>query len=86
MRLSADPRDPGYHKLAHMTGITITLDGEPLRDVVTADEDLGIVLVQVRDRDGHFVLDGSRARIATRIRKGKVVVTIPYELVVHIVP
>lgn len=50
MRISLDKTDPGYVKLAELLSdgycIRVTIDGVEPRDVVTADEDEGIVIAQ----------------------------------------
>lgn len=58
MRLSSDRADPGF--LPALVGpaprprFDVTLDGELVQGVVTADEEEGLVVVHVRDEDGGF--------------------------------
>ena len=45
MRLSVDPKDPGYHPEAFTA--TVYLDGEKVKKAITADEELGQCLCLV---------------------------------------
>lgn len=55
MRLSSDPRFPGYRPSA---AAYVFLNGELLGDCVHADEEAGVVTVYERDRFGNILLDG----------------------------
>lgn len=70
MRLSVDEKDPGYGP--DIYDVTILLDGAPIKNVITADEELGELLVSVTDAEGHFVLDKARDCFVTETRRGKV--------------
>lgn len=55
MRLSVDPNDRGFAPAA--IGARVFLDGVEVQDVVTADEELGEVIVLERNEAGEFFLD-----------------------------
>lgn len=78
MRISVDPDDPGYGNWLKVepdkrSKIVITLNGEELVDVFTADEALGLVVVPMRN-PGFMVEDNKVTRVT---RRGKVSITVP---------
>jgi hypothetical protein len=57
MRISTNPDDLGY--AAHQKQkIKVFLDDVEMKDVETADDDEGIVIVAARDKDGAFITSG----------------------------
>ncbi|ACL58457.1 hypothetical protein [Methylobacterium nodulans] len=66
MRISVDERDSGYRTLLQWGGppaaIKVTLNGQEVFRCITADEELGEVLVGVVDGNGHPVVDGNEVR------------------------
>lgn len=51
MRLSMDPADEGFNERLGRRA-TITLNGEPVANCITADEEAGFVIVRVVDAAG----------------------------------
>lgn len=75
MRISSNEDDAGYMEFVYRGGYSakweIIIDGESVSDdCVTADSDMGLVIVAKRDVDGNFVLIGDF--IAYEVRYGKV--------------
>lgn len=70
MRLSAYKTDRGYSAEAHR--YEVLLDGVPLPDCMTADEEQGVAVVFMRDADGNLMHDGARMR--TKARFGRVTI------------
>lgn len=70
MRLSTDKSDRGYGDASHAH---VTLNGIRIMDCVTADEELGEVVVLKRGRDGKYVIEGDN--VACETRKGDVKIT-----------
>ena len=54
MRVSTDQSDPGF---TGPLGIQITLNGEPIKHVITADEEQGLVIVHKLDSEGNPLFD-----------------------------
>src|SRR5574338_277960 len=52
MRLSVLQSDPGFSRTAFAEGLKIFLDGVELKDAVTADTELGLVVVLERQPHG----------------------------------
>lgn len=67
MRVSIDRRDRGFRHGLDVSTVRVYLDGVLRRDAVTADEELGEVVVYVRGTDGTVVTDedGRSARVRT---------------------
>ena len=77
MRISIDARDPGFRAYAEACdqGITfnVTLDGERVRSVHTADDLTGEVIVPARDAGGHIMRDPRQpGEILLETRRGRV--------------
>lgn len=79
MRISANPGDPGHKTYSDAMKrdrvITVTLNGEAISDVVTADEDQGFVVQFERDGDGKPLIDGD-GNLVTVSRGGVVQILI----------
>lgn len=83
MRISVDERDRGFAKLQEWggphRGIKISLNGEELRGVITADEEMGEVLVMLYEDDSgpmpRLKVDGGR--VCQEWRRGKVEIVMP---------
>lgn len=64
MRISVDTDDPGYinylNLYARGEGIEIFLDGERMDGVVTADDEIGVIVRYKRDGEGHYQVDEFR--------------------------
>lgn len=63
MRLSAVLSDPGYRPDARAK---VYLDGQEVRDCITADEELGVVTVHQRDNEGRLILNDDRTECVTK--------------------
>ena len=74
MRVSADKNDPGYNPSAF--GTEVYLNGEKLRNCVTADDKKGIVIVYAEDKDGQLISDGDD--IKTEELRGEVKLALPF--------
>lgn len=78
MRLSADQDDPGFYPwcvLRNRDGYpSVWVDGVEVHDVITVDDDVGLVVRYRRDAKGHFVLDGED--IAREELRGDVLIQI----------
>ena len=77
MRISTDVNDPGYRDRSETRRFVVFLDGEPVRDCVMADDEVGLVQVLVSEPvEGHsrrqLVLDGDKLKM--ELRYGKVVI------------
>ena len=77
MRISVTKGDPGYIGSISETlndpirKARITLDGAPIRHVITADEEEGFVEVLMHDENGRYLADGNGGT-ATEIKRGTV--------------
>lgn len=58
MRISSQDNDPGFVNFRANLGARVFLNEVELRDVFTADEEQGIVVVAARDEHGKLMLDG----------------------------
>lgn len=78
MRISALEDDPGYLPVGdyRRTSAKIYLDGEELREVITADDEEGIVTVPRYDANGSIVAD-SCGNVILDKRRGKVRIDVP---------
>lgn len=72
MRLSTDPSDHGYFEFCAGAVAHVLLDGKEVPDVVTVDEERGIVVVYVRNARGELEYDAARDRLRTATRCGRV--------------
>jgi hypothetical protein len=59
MRVSVDPKDPGYSPYACDAVEKVTLDGEVVKNVITADDKLGVVTYYPEDNRGRLLIDGT---------------------------
>ncbi len=76
MRVSADPQDPGYSPGLTGRGVKVFLDGVEQHQVVTADDELGLVVMYDVDENGQVKMDGEMVR---RINaQGTVRIELPY--------
>ena len=60
MRISTNENDPGYalwKKFRYEKDIKTFFDGKEIFMVETADEELGLVIVAVEDKDGGIIVD-----------------------------
>lgn len=73
MRFSTDRDDPGFPNFERyrLAEPAVWFNGEPIEDVVTADEDAGYVIVYARAADGNFMMDRD-ASIVRRTFYGRV--------------
>ena len=60
MRVSDDPSDRGYHQASrlglNLDYVRILIDGDPTREVITADEEAGLALIGCLDDEGGPVM------------------------------
>jgi len=79
MRLSVERDDVGFYPHAHdLRRVSVTVDGDEIKDVVTADEEAGFVLTRARNEAGHMFVDPERPdRAATKEVRGVVVINAP---------
>ena len=75
MRVSADRTDPGY-SIDCLRVTKVTLNGEEVRDVLTADEEEGFIISLLRDKSGCFIPLDEEAGYATTRIEGKVKITL----------
>lgn len=79
MRISCDERDSGYPTyIAHgerARKARVLLNGDDVKFCITADEELGEILVYSTDKDGRFVTQGDEAK--TEWRRGRVQIVMP---------
>jgi len=69
MRVSTDKSDPGF---TGPLGIQITLNSEPVIRVITADEELGLVIVHKQDSEGNLMFDPATKEIEREELRGVV--------------
>jgi len=74
MRISVIEGDSGFNCWQDFSKAVVTLDGEPVYNVLTADEMLGFVLVQDRNEWGFLQFDED-GEILTKKLRGRVVIT-----------
>lgn len=73
MRYSVNPNDPGYANYqAAKPPFEAYLDGVPVKHVVTADEDLGLIVRQCCDVGGALMVDRKNWTIVTEELHGRV--------------
>jgi hypothetical protein len=80
MRLSIDPDDPGFDPRAvgcATAEIRITLDGLEQSGVITADEEAGLIVALLRDKDGRLIHDWTKGEPARVERRGVVAIELP---------
>jgi hypothetical protein len=81
MRISSDERDSGYAKWlewgGHKCRARVFLDGLALGHCVTADEELGEVLVCCLNVQGNVYPDETGQAVAKEWRRGKVTIVMP---------
>ncbi len=71
MRVSTVEGDPGYlDPITHV--IEVYLNGVEVSEVVTADEELGVVVRAVTDSDGNIVVDYERSCVVYETLQGNV--------------
>ncbi|WP_156392472.1 hypothetical protein [Rhizobium sp. Root482] len=60
MRVSASPDDPGYLRWIELVsfGVQVTLNGEIIEKVITADEEEGFIIRIKCDDDGEMIVSG----------------------------
>lgn len=75
MRLSAKRGDPGYTR--NVYGAIVLLDGKEIKDVLTADEEAGYVVVYLRNSEGHFILNDARTEVVSKTIHGVVQINLP---------
>ncbi len=71
MRLSGDPKDPGWNIELSIRAV-IWIDDVRYDHVVTADEEEGYALIEAHDWDGVPVVDREKVEIVTYETYGKV--------------
>lgn len=71
MRVSIDENDPGYGPAARDVRL-VMLNDQPVRGVVTADDEIGEVLAYVYGADGRPVVDRDHDCFVLHWLKGKV--------------
>lgn len=76
MRVSVDPGDPGYVRDAAGGRYEVYLDSERITKAITADEEQGIVVRYVTDRNGFGVLDPVRNEALRETLTGRVVIVV----------
>lgn len=74
MRLSCDPKDPGYANFNPLKPVKIQLDGVPQFGVITADDQLGLITRYVRDENGRMKVNADGSQFETETVRGKVVI------------
>jgi len=74
MRISAESGDPGYSPM--YLHARVWFNGVERKDVVTADEEKGMVVVYVRHDNGELRLDHGARAMMTEILFGKVVIEV----------
>lgn len=74
MRISADKRDRAY--TAYHCEATVFLDGNELKDCVTADEELGLCIIFARDTKGELKRNAKNEFVFEQ-KRGKVKIVMP---------
>lgn len=72
MRLSIDKSDPGFSHRAVGLRANIFLDEQPAKDVITADEDQGLIVRYRRSEDGQVMIDEEAKSFVVETVRGKV--------------
>lgn len=59
MRISCDPNDPGYDEWKALSGLAtrVYLDGVEMRNVITADEEAGMIVRYKSHMGGGLIMD-----------------------------
>jgi hypothetical protein len=71
MRISTEPGDPAYRTDCYKWDVT--LDGDVVKDCITADEEQSLVVVLVRDEHTNkFKIDPVHQKIVTEVKRGLV--------------
>lgn len=76
MRVSGDPRSSDYWRNKMPQCPTIVLDGKVIEHVVTADEELGTVEVEIW-RDGKMIHDGESILIEVLLGRVQIIAPAP---------
>jgi hypothetical protein len=81
MRLSAIKDDPGYELWASKyVGAKVFLNGAMIADVLTADEELGEVVVHPRNEiTGRYMINETNTKIIQKTLTGVVRIELPEE-------
>lgn len=75
MRVSTDPKDPGFVGRESAAIYRVFLDGEELFKVLSADDEAGEVVVYVMNPDGRMAMNPTRpGRAMTEVRRGRVLI------------
>jgi hypothetical protein len=81
MRLSCRENDAGYLSWIglkkHRAKVRFFLDGVEVKDVITADDEEGFLLVYVYDESGKHQLSSDRTEALTERRTGVVRIEVP---------
>ena len=70
MRISTDKDDPGFHP--NPFGTKVWLDGEEVRECITADDELGMVVCHELDENGYPFIRPGTGLIALKTLFGEV--------------
>lgn len=70
MRISCLHDDPGIHTIDFKG--KILLDGEEVKNVITADEEEGYILVYARDPNGEIIINHSAGYAVKKALHGEV--------------
>ncbi|WP_347883230.1 hypothetical protein [Pseudomonas aestiva] len=76
MRVSVDQHDPGYSPGLIGRGVKVFLDGVEQRQVVTADDELGLIVMYDLDEQGNVKVEGDEVVWVTV--HGAVKIELPY--------
>lgn len=76
MRVSTLSEDPGFIPGPY-AGIRVFFNGYERNDVFTADDNLGVVVVPVRDKNGHFRLTANGDEVLKETLHGIVRIEFP---------
>ncbi|WP_157266523.1 hypothetical protein [Azohydromonas aeria] len=80
MRLSVDPEDPDFLDGCNHMGVRVFLDGTERSEVVTADEERGLLVRYVTDERGKLVLNAARTEPLRETLHGAVAIEAPHFL------
>ena len=78
MRISADRSDPGFDH-SYRSAI-VFLNGKRVQRCITADEDLGVVIVHAVGADGNVIFDREKGEVVREEVRGSVRVVLPVRL------
>jgi hypothetical protein len=83
MRISADINDPGYDVFVNAKlnrkHVMVFVDGDPIREVVTADDVEGLCIVFLRDEQGQPIVNRVANSVVQRVIVGKVKIVLEDE-------